>query len=113
MKQTPVDVERQDDPEEPVDLGNPEQVKERNKRIDTRQKKLAETMRALMATKDGRAWMHHLIYERLCYDRKIFTGNSGTFANAGMLEVAQTIVRDLKGLCFDQWATMEREALEK
>jgi hypothetical protein len=95
------------------DLGDAAQVSERNKRIGVRQHQLASTMRKLMDTKDGRAWMHHLIYERLCYDRKIFTGNSGTFANAGMLEVAQTIVRDLKALCFEQWALMEREAMEK
>lgn len=112
MKQTQSDV-IDDEREPPLDLGDAGQVSERNKRIKARENSLAATMRKLMETKDGRAWMHHLIYDRLCYDRKIFTGNSGTFANAGMLEVAQTIVRDLKALCFEQWALMEREAMEK
>ncbi len=96
----------------PVDLGDERQVKARNQRLDARRRGLAETLRKLMQTKDGRAWVHHMIYERLCYDRKIFTGNSATFANAGLLEAAQTLVRDLKALCFDQWALMEREALD-
>lgn len=111
MKQTQSDV--LDDERDPEDLNDAAQVKERNKRVAARNNQLATTMRKLMETKDGRAWMHHLLYERLCYDRKIFTGNSGTFANAGVLEAAQTIVRDLKTLCFDQWALMEREAMEK
>lgn len=99
--------------DEAEDLGDEAQVKERNKRVDGRKKLLADTLVKLMETKAGRAWMHHLIYEKLCYDRKIFTGNSGTFANAGLLEAAQSLVRELKTLCFDKWALMEREALEK
>lgn len=109
MSETPSDVAEQD---APVDLGDEQQVRTRNKRLDARRRALAETLRKLMGTKDGRAWVHHLIYERLCYDRKIFTGNSATFANAGLLEAAQSLVRDLKLLCFEQWALMEREALE-
>ena len=109
MSETPVDVPEQ---QAPVDLGDEAQVRTRNKRLDARRRALTETLTKLMGTKDGRAWVHHLIYERLCYDRKIFTGNSATFANAGLLEAAQTLVRDLKALCFDQWALMEREALD-
>ena len=98
--------------EPPVDLGDERQVKARNQRLDARRRALAETMRKQMATKDGRAWMHHLIHERLCFGKKIFTGNSATFFNAALLETAQTLVRDLQLLCFEQWALMEREALE-
>lgn len=99
--------------EAPEDLGDAAQVKERNKRVAIRQRELQDTLVQIMSTKQGRAWMRHLVYDKLCYDKKIFTGNSGTFANAGMLEVAQTLTRELKSLCFDQWAAMEREAMEK
>lgn len=102
-----------DEGEQPEDLGDAAQVSARNKRVVARQREIADTLVQIMGTKQGRAWMRHLIYEKLCYDKKIFTGNSGTFANAGMLEVAQTLTRELKTLCFDQWAAMEREAMEK
>lgn len=111
MKQMQSDAE--DVVEQPEDLGDAAQVKERNKRVAIRQRELGDTLVHIMSTKQGRAWMRHLVYDKLCYDKKIFTGNSGTFANAGMLEVAQTLTRELKTLCFDQWAAMEREALEK
>lgn len=112
MKQMQSDViDEERDP--PVDLGDAVQVKERNKRVQQRQRELGDTLVQIMGTKQGRAWMHHLLYEKCGYDRKQFTGNSGTFANTGMLEVAQTIVRELKTLCFEQWALMEREAMGK
>lgn len=112
MKQMQSDVDL-GEREQPEDLGDPTQVKERNRRVAIRQRELADTLVQIMGTKQGRAWMRHLVYDKLCYDKKIFTGNSGTFANAGMLEVAQTLTRELKTLCFDQWAAMEREAMEK
>lgn len=107
--QSPTDV----DAEQPEDLGDAAQVSARNKRIDARTRELQATLIEIMGTKRGRAWVRHLVYDKLCYDKKIFTGNSGTFANAGLLEAAQTITRELKVLCFEQWALMEREALEK
>ncbi len=112
MKQMQSNAEL-DEREQPEDLGDPVQVKERNKRVQARARELQETLVTIMSTKQGRAWMHHLLYEKCGYDRKQFTGSSSTFANTGMLEVAQTLTRELKSLCFDQWAAMEREALEK
>lgn len=106
-------AEDREEAELPVDLGDAAQVKKRNDRVDARNKRLQSTLCKIMETKDGRAWMHHLIYDKCGYDKKQFTGSSSTFANTGMLEVGQTITRELKGLCFDQWAQMEREALEK
>jgi Na+/melibiose symporter-like transporter len=103
----------EDDREVSVDLGDPVHVKERNKRVQQRQRELADTLVQIMSTKQGRAWMHHLVYDKCGYDKKQFTGNSATYANVGVLEVGQTIVRELKTLCFEQWALMEREALEK
>lgn len=112
MKQMQSDADVGDS-ESPEDLGDPAQVRERAKRVAARNARLQIQYRKIMETKDGREWMHHLIYDKCGYDRKQFTGNSGTFANTGMLEVGQTIVRELKSLCFEQWAQMERESLEK
>lgn len=112
MKQTQSDV-MEDEREAPEDLGDPAAVSARNKRVAQRQRELAGTLVWIMSTKQGRSWVHHLIYDKLGYDKKQFTGNSATYANVGVLEVGQTIVRELKTLCFEQWALMEREALEK
>jgi hypothetical protein len=112
MKQTQSDV-IDEEREQPEDLGDAAQVSARNKRVAQRQRELGSTLVHIMSTKQGRAWMHHLLYEKCGYDRKQFTGSSSTFANTGALEVAQTIVRELKTLCFESWALMEREAMEK
>lgn len=99
--------------EDAEDLGDAAKVRERNKRIKAREARIQEQYRKVMATRDGRELMHHLIYDKCGYDKKQFTGSSSTFANAGMLEIGQTIVRELKTLCFEQWAQMEREAMER
>ena len=99
--------------EDAEDLGDAAKVRERNKRVAARAARIQEQYRTVMATKDGRELMHHLIYDKCGYDKKQFTGSSSTFANTGMLEVGQQIVRELKALCFEQWAQMEREALER
>jgi hypothetical protein len=111
MKQTQSDAVEFDD--EPVDLGDQAQVNARNKKVAQRQRELGQVYVQIMSTKQGRAWMHHIIYNECHYDTKQFTGNSGTFYNNGALEVGQRIVRELKTLCFESWALMEREAMEK
>jgi hypothetical protein len=112
MKQTQPDIDREES-EQPEDLGDATQVTARNKRVAARNSRIQEQYRKVMSTRDGRELMHHLIYDKCGYDKKQFTGSSSTFANTGMLEVGQQIVRELKSLCFEQWAQMEREALER
>jgi hypothetical protein len=114
MKQMQSDAEeRGDGTDAPEDLGDSVQVKKRNARVAERNARIHAQYRKVMETRDGRELMHHLIYDKCGYDKKQFTGSSSTFANTGMLEVGQQIVRELKLLCFEQWAQMEREAMER
>lgn len=101
--------------EEPFDAGNPEHVRERERKAKVREDVRREGLRYIMADRRGRAWMRHLLGEKL-FTRvgrsrppQIFTGNSTTFYNAALREVGDILATELATLCLDEFRLMETE----
>jgi hypothetical protein len=72
-------------------------------------------LREVMKTRQGRAWMHHLLTEKL-FTRvgakrpaAIFTGNSTTFYNAALKELGDVIAAEVETYCAKEMDLMKGE----
>lgn len=103
-------------PERGYDAGDEGQVGERRARVKIKENAITEGLRYIMATAQGRAWMCHLLSEKL-FTRvgtrrpaAIFTGNSTTFYNAAHKELGDIIATELATLAPAEFRLMEQEA---
>lgn len=97
------------------DASNPEHVHEREKKSKRAEDQRKEGLRYIMADPKGRAWMRHLIGEKL-FTRVgarrpavIFTGNSTTFYNAALKEMGDLIATEVATLAPREFRLMEDE----
>lgn len=93
----------------PVDLGDPEQVREREKIAKRRDARVDAGLAKIMADPDTRAWLYHQIDEAGPF-RATFTGNSQTFYNCGAQAWAQRMLARLLDTHLDAYVTMMKEA---
>jgi hypothetical protein len=99
----------------PFNAGDPEQVREREKKSKLREDARREGMKFVMSQRAGRAWMRHLLAEKLftrvgkVRPAAIFTGNSTTFYNAALKELGDIVASELATLCPDEFRLMETE----
>lgn len=95
--------------------GDEAQVAERTQNVKARAAGVAQGLRTVMATKPGRAWMRHLLTDKLftrvgrSRPAGIFTGNSTTFYNAALKELGDIVASELATLCPDEFRLMETE----
>jgi hypothetical protein len=102
-------------PEVPVDLSDPEHVADRKKAAKEREDTRAAGLKYIMGDRRGRAWMRHLIAEKL-FTRVgrqrpagIFTGNSTTFYNSALKELGDIISAEVATLTPTEFRLMEDE----
>jgi len=99
----------------PYDASDPDHVHAREKSSKRRDDRRKEGLRYIMADPKGRAWMRHLIAEKL-FTRVgaqrpavIFTGNSSTFYNAALKEMGDLISSEIATLTPREFRQMEDE----
>lgn len=106
---------RSNDAEPPYNAGDPEQVRDRERKSKLREDVRREGLKVVMASRPGRAWMRHLLAEKLftrvgrARPAAIFTGNSTTFYNAALKELGDVVAVELATLCPDEFRLMETE----
>jgi hypothetical protein len=101
--------------EKPYDASDETQVAERQVKAKSKDAIVAEGLRFIMSTSQGRAWMRHLLatklFTRVGGNRPagIFTGNSTTFYNTALREVGDIIHAEIATLCKRECRLMEDE----
>lgn len=101
--------------DEPYDAGNPEHVARRSKQARQREDLRATGLVVMMKTTEGRAFVRHLLVEKLFtgvgshVPPDCFTGNSATFYNAGQKRVGDVLKAELFKLCRPEYRLMEDE----
>lgn len=102
-------------PEGPYDPSNPEHVAARQKTAKKREDARREGLREVVSTPKGRAWMRHLLVEKLMtrvghtLPSRLFTGNSSTFYNAALRECGDLIATELMTFAPKEFRLMEDE----
>lgn len=103
-------------PEAPFNAGDEEQVADRKRVAKEREDARVKGMRYVMATREGRTYMRHLLEEKLftrigaSAPRGIFTGNSATFYNTALKEAGDLLAAELNAHCRAEFRLMEDEA---
>lgn len=106
---------RRAEPVVPFDASNPEQVHDREKKAKLRADYIVEGMEYIMADARGRAYMRHLISQRLftrvgaIRPAAIFTGNSTTFYNTALKELGDILTTELAAMVPGSFRLMEDE----
>jgi hypothetical protein len=101
--------------ETPYNAGDEGQVAERQAKAKNKADERAEGLRYIMATRQGRCWMRHLLGEKLftrvgtARPAGIFTGNSTTFYNTALRETGDIIHAEIATLCKRECRLMEDE----
>lgn len=103
------------DDKAPFNAGDAAQVKDRERTSKLREDMRRSGLQYLMADAKGRAWMRHLLVDKL-FTRvgrhrpaAIFTGNSTTFYNAALKELGDIVATELATICPEQFRLMENE----
>lgn len=98
--------------------GDASQVDEKRRQSKHALERLHEGVRFIMSNPSGRAWMRHLIGDRL-FTRigakrpaAIFTGNSTTFYNTALKELGDLLSAELATIAPADFRLMEDEAKE-
>ncbi|WP_017773837.1 hypothetical protein [Paraburkholderia kururiensis] len=97
----------------PYDASNPQAVEEKARQSKSRQQQRVLGLQLLMQSREGRAWMHFLLYEQCHIDADPFTGNSTTFHTSGAQNVGRVIEKEVQHFFFEEWILMHREARER
>lgn len=99
----------------PFNAGDEEQVAERRMNSAARAELQRVGLRHVMKDRAGRAWMRHLLVEKLftrvgkSKPALIFTGNSTTFYNTALKELGDIVAAELATYCPDEFRLMENE----
>jgi hypothetical protein len=99
----------------PYNAGDETSVEERKGDAKRREDIRREGLRYIMGDARGRAWMAHLLREKLFVRlgtrrTPIFSGSSSTFFNCALHEVGEMISTELYAICLDNFRKMEDEA---
>lgn len=118
-EQRPPQPVRKDGERKPAYNAGDAAMVDEKRRLSKRQlERLHEGTRYIMSDPKGRAWMRHLISERL-FTRvgtkraaAIFTGNSTTFYNTALKELGDLLSLELATLTPAAFRQMEDEAID-
>lgn len=97
--------------DEAYNAGNPEHVKGRQKMVDLRDLTRRAGLKAVMISREGRAWMYGVL-EACGVFRSSFTGNSETFMREGQRNIGLIIIADIMRDHDELYTLMCREARE-
>lgn len=93
-------------------LADPRIAAKQAKAAKRAQREEIDEVRALMASRPGRAFIWRLLTQVCHVHATSFTGNSATFFNEGARGVGLYYLGLLKLHCFDAYQLMEKEARE-
>lgn len=99
----------------PFNAGDAEQVRDREKLSKLREDVRVSGLHYIMSDARGRAWMRHLLAEKLfvgvgkLVPPDSFTGNSTTFYNSGAKRVGELLRSELLNRCRAEYRLMEDE----
>lgn len=102
----------------PYDASNPEHVRTARKKAEIRQDLIREGLRFIMSDRRGRAWMRHLLVDKLhepmgsAVTKDVNTGNSYVYYNTAHVELARVLKREAYALCRAEFRLMEDEGEE-
>jgi hypothetical protein len=94
---------------EPIDIGDAEQVSERKEKFRRQDSGDAEAFKLLMEQRAFRAFVWRLLGEAQVF-QPIMTGNSYTFMNEGKRQMGLWVLEQINRLCPDLYVTMTKEA---
>lgn len=93
------------------DAGDPEQVKEKQTKAATRDKRIANGLAYVLANADSRLWLYSMLEEAAPFGEP-FTGNSHTFYNCGSQAWAKRLTSTMLDSHLDGYIKMIKEAKE-
>ena len=97
--------------EEQYNADNPEHVDKARKKAKREKILRDETIRTLMAKKDGRAWVHYVITQGDMFGNPHVPGDPcGTAFNVGMANLAKLIWQDVEDAAPESCVLMIKEA---
>ena len=91
-----------------TDLGDPEQVRQRNQKADSRQKRIDNGLALVLSHADSRLWLYSMIEEANPFGEP-FTGNSHTFYNCGSQAWAKKLIATMLDNHLENYSIMMKE----
>ena len=95
-------------PPEQTDLSDPEQVRQRNQKVDGRQKRIDNGLALVLSHPDSRLWLFAMIEEANPFGEP-FTGNSHTFYNCGSQAWAKKLIATMLDSHLEAYTRMMKE----
>lgn len=90
---------------------DPKQIEKARKKAEREKFARDEVIRKLMSTKDGRAWVHHILTMADMWGSPIVSGDAyGTYNNIGMANLAKLIWMEIEDVVPESYALMVKEA---
>lgn len=97
------------DREEPIDLSDARQVKERNRELKRAEQDRMRTIRWLMSTKDGRKWVWDLLEKAHVNSSSFATNALITAHNEGERNIGLWVMADVTTFAPDHYVLMLSE----
>lgn len=95
-------------PTDEVNLSDPEQVKQRDQKAQTREKRIQNGLALVLAQPDSRLWLFDILETADPFGEP-FTGNSTTFYNAGKQAWAKRLIAVMLDNHLDAYTKMMKE----
>ncbi len=94
--------------EKPLDVGDSDQVQAKAQKSATRDKRIENGLRLVLAHEDSRLWLYSLLEEAEPFGEP-FTGNSHTFYNCGKQGWAKALTQTMLAKHIENYTKMMRE----
>lgn len=97
------------DPEEPLDLGNPEHVQDRNRKVKLERREEYEDLRFILGSAPGRRWMWKHLSALGPFRTPFGTDPYLSYFEGGRQNVALTLIAEISAAAPDLYNLMQKE----